>query len=170
MNTHKMNILVERLAQLQACRKEEETAANNDPHVLDCDVEVTRLEKRLVEARANQARYLDPYTERVADIELEIAKLHDLIVEAWDGVHRTLEYGNNTLRFKTTHKTVVHRPDELVKVIINTLPAGYVPKYLPEYIQGFKLTKLKQWMKLYPQPADIIGLVPKTSVTLEVIK
>ncbi len=154
---------IKMLASLQVDLKAKEDATNADGIVISLRETVDDAAKHLEEAKAALADELISYESSCEQIEMEIKNVKAQIIDAWDGEKKTLNGNGWMLKFRTTGKLIIRNDQLLLEDLMDNLPtAGYIMKYL----KGFNLTKLKEYMKTYPQPTDVAELVPTTTVSL----
>ena len=160
-----MEDLVNKLAELQAERKVEEDAANDDHAVVSWGGVIKRLEEQLAEARKMQSATLNLYTDRIAEIKIEMDNVETQIIDTWDGEKRTVRYGAGLLKFRTTTRLKI-KDDALV--LTGLLDHTSVKDVATMYIKGFNLTAVKKYMCVLELPMGAAELVSKTTVKLEV--
>ena len=95
-------------------------------------------------------------------IKNEINTIHDQILKAWDGEKKTINTPHGTLKFRTTSKLEILNETAIHESLTNHLS----PQEVVKYLKGFKLTPLKKYLTVHPQPENIARIETTTTVQL----
>jgi len=164
MNKDMMRELSDSLAFLKAQHKKIIDARESDPGIVALSQNVAKLRIELDDMVTAMELARSEDAPELKGLEREIAEVENQILCEWDHDSKTLVCGDNVLQFRTTYAQRIYDSQALMVSLIKTLP----PKYVSKYVRNYNLTELKQWIKTFPQPDDIMGLVTKTTVKLEV--
>jgi hypothetical protein len=155
--------LVNRLAALQVAQQVEEESADRASKGIDDTIRLAR--EQLAELEEHRRILRQPNEIAIGEMDVEIETVKSQIIEAWDGASKTIETGSGTIKFRTTYSLRVGDGSRVLESLMSHLST---PEEIMEYIHGFNKTKLKAYIVVHALPTDVAGLVPKTTVRLEV--
>jgi len=155
---------VNKLAELQEERRENEDATNSNPAVASYDEEIARIESRLADMVQKRNDVLLPYGERQAALDEKIDEIKAQIIDEWTGEKKTMVFGVRTLKFRTTQSLVV---ENVTLVLTGLLDHTSVKDVAKNYITGFKKTAVKKYMGVLDLPMGAAYINQKTTVKLE---
>ena len=157
--------LIKKLAELQADLKAEEAKADEASALTDASIADVKDELAELEIERKNERL--PYSEAAQELQTTIGDIQQTIIDAWDGERKTIETDAGTIKFRTTYSLKIIDEPRVLEDLMDHLATS---EEITEYINGFNKTKLKAYMVIHPLSTDVAGLVPKTTVKLEVRK
>ena len=158
-----MEELVRELAGLQA-----ELAA--DTKFVDGDGIVITLRESVADAKAELAKAEAALAEEMllyasSTIEDQITDTKERILDEWDGEAKTYQYDFGKLALTTTKSVVIGDGAFLLANLIEHFSTSAIAD---TYITGFKKTAIRKFVDLFPQPPEVVDLIEKTTIKLEV--
>lgn len=159
-----MEKLVNKLAELQAERKEIEERADDEVHEMGYDRSIHDLKKDLEQQEYLKYSVRRPFENEMAGIDEKIEDIQSHIIDEWSGEKNTIKYPSGTLKFRTTTSLDIGDGAALLANLIDHFSTN---KIAEEYISGFNKTSVKKFMNVIPLPPDVAEMIPKTTVKLE---
>lgn len=159
--------LVNKLAFLQRERKSFEDRADDAVHQMGYNRVINELEEELEQQKELRDSIRRPFEEEISKINEGIEDISNQIVYIWDSktMKKTMKFPAGILTLRTTQSLDIKDPAILLD---NLLYHFSTNKIVDEYLSGFKKTPIKQFMAVISQPLEVVELVPKTTVKLEV--
>lgn len=164
-----MKELVNKLAELQATRKEFEDRADDAVHQMGYDRNIHDLEEELEQQIELRDSIRMPFENEIAKIDEGIEDISSQIVHVWDPktMDKTMNFDIGTLTLHTTQSLDIKDPTTLLDNLISHFSTY---RAATEFISGFKKTIVRQFINLHPQSKGVVELIPKTTVKLEMKK
>ena len=162
-----MEELVNKLANLQAIRKEFEDRAGNAVHQMGYDRNIRDLEVELQQQIELRDSIRRPFEDEIVKIDKGIEDISNQIVYAWDPetMKKTMKFPVGMLTLRTTQSLDIKDPAILLDNLIFHFTTYRVAN---EFISGFKKTIVRKFIDIHPQSQSVVELVAKTSVKLKV--
>lgn len=161
-----MEEIVQELAELQEELNDTRSEAAKDERVVRLRATADDAAKQLDAAKIELSNEMIYYEATYERLDMEIDEISAQIIKAWDGEKKTLKFGDKTLKFRTTQSLKINDAGMmLVDLIEHLTPAEIADKY----IKGFKSTPLKKYISVISIDTDVVELIPKTTVKLDVV-
>lgn len=157
-----MEELVQRLAELQTFR--DEIVAHVHDESIDIEMQIDALETDILTLKDKLELVQRPFDASMTNVDRDIERVSNQIVDAWDGEKKTLEFDAGTLKFLMTQSLEINSKSKMMYVLSDTLSLGEIAN---KYITGYNKTVIKKYMGVHSVTPDVAELIPKTTVELE---